>query len=82
MITFYDLNGWSSSFQLTMFVYWSKQQLMQVLFTAFVDVSPEETMEKSPFENFEDVIETSSPKDVSVCSWASVWGCCGVYLFP
>ncbi|GLT97303.1 hypothetical protein SLE2022_148760 [Rubroshorea leprosula] len=32
---------------------------------AFIDVSPEETMEKSPFENLEDVTETSSPKDVS-----------------
>ncbi|GKV47072.1 hypothetical protein SLEP1_g54007 [Rubroshorea leprosula] len=32
---------------------------------AFVDVSPEETIQKSPFENFEDVAETSSPKNVS-----------------
>ncbi|KAL9425059.1 hypothetical protein AB3S75_032065 [Citrus x aurantiifolia] len=30
---------------------------------AFVDVSPEETLQKSPFDNFEDVKETSSSKD-------------------
>ncbi|KAI9160787.1 hypothetical protein LWI28_011562 [Acer negundo] len=30
---------------------------------AFVDVSPEETLPKSPFENFEDVEETSSSED-------------------
>ncbi|KAK0598675.1 hypothetical protein LWI29_036932 [Acer saccharum] len=30
---------------------------------AFVDVSPEETLPKSPFENFEDVEETSSSDD-------------------
>ena len=46
---------------------------MQVLFPAFVDVSPEETLPKSPFDNFEDVEETSSSDDtqslqeVSVC---------------
>ncbi|GAV76702.1 UCH37_bd domain-containing protein [Cephalotus follicularis] len=31
---------------------------------AFVDVSPEETILKSPFESFEDVAEASSSKDV------------------
>lgn len=30
---------------------------------AFVDISPEETTQKSPFDNFEDVKETSSSKD-------------------
>ncbi|KAL9427810.1 hypothetical protein AB3S75_029904 [Citrus x aurantiifolia] len=30
---------------------------------AFVDVSPEETLQKSPFDDFEDVKETSSSKD-------------------
>lgn len=49
--------------------------LILVLFAAFVDVSPEESMPKSPFDNFEDVTSTSPskdaqpPKEVSVCSW-------------
>ena len=47
--------------------------LMQVLLAAFADVSPEETMLRSSFDNFEDVTETSPPKDaqppkVSVCN--------------
>lgn len=47
--------------------------LMHVLLAAFVDISPEETTQKSPFDNFEDVKETSSSKDaqppeVSICS--------------
>lgn len=35
---------------------------MQLLLAAFVDVSPDDTLQKSPFENFEDS-ETSLSKD-------------------
>lgn len=36
---------------------------MQVALAAFVDVSPEETTQKSPFASFEDVPEISSSKN-------------------
>lgn len=36
---------------------------MKNTFAAFVDVSPEETLQASPFENFKDSTQTDSSKD-------------------
>lgn len=46
--------------------------LIQHSFAAFVDVSPEETLLKSPFENFEETTETSSSKDAQFSAGVSM----------
>lgn len=40
--------------------------LIKFLLPAFVDVSPEETQEKNPFESFKDASEASSSKETRV----------------
>lgn len=40
--------------------------LNKISITAFVDVSPEETAQKTPFESFKDVDESSSSKEARV----------------
>lgn len=47
---------------------------MQHVLTAFVDVSPEEAEQKSPYESVNDVTGTSSSKDVQIGGVVSI--CC------
>jgi hypothetical protein len=46
---------------------------MQLLLAAFVDVSPEETSLNTPFSSVEDVIDTSSSKDVQFAKEVSLY---------
>lgn len=39
------------------------QEVITQMLSAFVDVSPEETLKANPFENFKESKETESPKD-------------------
>lgn len=47
---------------------------MQCVLAAFVDVSPEEAEQKSPYESFEDVTGTSSSTDAQIGGVVSI--CC------
>lgn len=52
----------------------STKILMQLVLTAFVDVSLEEAEQKSPYESFNDVTGTSSSKDAQIGGVVSI--CC------
>ena len=52
----------------------STKILMQHVLTAFVDVSPEEAEQKSPYESFNEVTGTSSSKDAQIGGVVSI--CC------